>query len=179
MAFSFPAVQGVTASAQPIPCRKRKDYDEEDDYQQMQDDVAVGMKGARRGIDTDASNQQAQFHPLPRELNLQLLANLGYNVNNQNQSFESIRQHGAMNHSPSSSASDFCPSTPNDVLPTSAESYFTKGMQSEAGSSPAYPIFNIYPEHNSPRPSGLLGVYMQEDSMDVDDQHKQAGPSHG
>jgi len=191
MTFTFPANNQLPASAMPIACRKRKDVDEADeDYEESYDRIA-GTKGIRRWANVADGSQEAQFHPLPRDLNLQLLANMGYNVTNQSQNFDATRQGGGFNHSPSSSASDFCPSTPNDIMPTSAESYFEKGMRSEAGSSPSYPNFNIYPEHVYPRPPGLLGMHMQRnsnpsvdmggDGMEVDggDMQNEAGPSHG
>jgi hypothetical protein len=192
MTFNFQGNNIAQAAAMPILCRKRKDVDEADDYNESFDRNA-GIKEVRRWAATEVDGaQEAQFHPLPRELNLQLLANLGYNVANQTPSFDvSIRQGGAYNHSPSSSASSFiCPSTPNDIVPSSAESYFAKGMKSEASSSPSYPTFEIYPEHVYPRPPGLMGMHMHHqstpsidsngDGMDVDQvAPSEAGPSHG
>ncbi|UZJ54877.1 hypothetical protein CBS101457_004197 [Exobasidium rhododendri] len=179
MNFTFPADDSSSFSAKPSACRKRKEFDEADGYGNAMDE-AVGLRDSRRwNSGTGAIDQEARFHPLPRELNLQMLANLGYNVNYQKQDVGVERQSSLYNHSPSSSASDFYPSTPNDVVSTLADSYFAKELQTEAGPSPAYPVFDIYPEDNSSRPSGLLGMYMQDDGMDVDGDQKQAGPSHG
>ena len=136
------------------------------------------------------STQEAQFHPLPQDLNLQMLANLGYNTTtNQHTNIQKHHvQNRASNHSPSSSASDICPSTPADNMSSSVESYFTKGVNSDSAS---YPNFDIYPGQIYPRPPGLLGMLMTQsksaqsfdsegDVMDLDGGPAAGGaPVHG
>lgn len=184
MTFIFPS-NHASSAAMPIACRKRKELDEGEFEQSM--DRSTSSKGARRWANLPQGSQESQFHPLPAELNLQMLADLGYNVASQGEAFEEQRM--GINHSPSSSGSDLCTS---DVATGSAESYFVKGIRAKAGPTPAYPNFNIYPEHIYPRPPGLLGMHMQRnasqsidstgDGMDVDwesQQQDQGGPSHG
>lgn len=170
----------------PISCnRKRKDFEEDDvepDFERR-----YGIKGVRRLANRPESMQEAQFHPLPQDLNLQMLANLGYNVTNHQQPEIKKNFNIGTNHSPSSSASDLCPSTPSDIA-GSAESYFTKGIK-ESSSCPSFPTFNIYPEYVYSQSPGLLGMQMTQsksfqsfasssDGMDIDGEEAQ-GPIHG
>lgn len=172
----------------PISCnRKRKDLEEEEEDVEPDFERQSGTKGVRRWANLRESTQEAQFHPLPQDLNLQMLANLGYNVTNNQQPDIKKTFNMGTNHSPSSSASDLCPSTPTDIA-GSAESYFTKGIK-ESNSCPSYPTFNIYPEYAYPRPPGLLGMQMTQtkssqsfasssDAMDIDGEEAE-GPVHG
>lgn len=173
------------SAAMPIAFtnRKRKDMGEEDSEPIFE--RRSGIKGVRRNLNLPQSTQEeAQFHPLPQDLSLQLLANLGYNVTNQHTTNTAFEQKSvgsrASHHSSSSTASDTFPSTPIDNLAGSAESYFTKGInQAEAGAPVSYPNFDIYPGHIYARPPGLLGMLMTQsksaqsfdsdsDGMDID-----------
>jgi hypothetical protein len=209
MSFSnFAADPSVTAAAIPIACRKRKDLDESDEYEPSTFDRSHGIKGLRRSFPTVESSQEAQFHPLPRDLNLQLLSNMGYDFTDQQQQqqhiFDTSRHNSNSSYSPCSTASDVYPSTPSDMVAGPEESYFSKDMHSELAPEifTAYPNFNIYPdlvrnlnnyndhEREHPLASGLLGMDMRQtsspsidstgDGMDVDGEtQNQAGPSHG
>lgn len=148
--------------------RKRKDMDESNDDQQDSDfERQSAFKGLRKFASMSrkiGGDEQAQFHPLPSDLNVRLLTNLGYiDPSNQMQYDTSSRP----SHSPTSSFSDFGgPSTPIDF--SSAESYFTKGMRRE--SEAEYPDFNFYPtDDNRPRTPGLLGMHMEPPSVGSQD----------
>jgi hypothetical protein len=172
------------SAAMPIAFnRKRKDMEEEDAEPIFE--RRSGIKGVRRSLNLPQGMQEeAQFHPLPEELSLQLLANLGYNVNTTTQHKIAFEQKSvgsrASHHSSSSTASDTFPSTPIDNMAGSAESYFTKGINQPETCAPAsYPHFEIYPGYIYPRPPGLLGMLMTQsksaqsfdsssDGMDVD-----------
>ena len=178
MTFSFnggfPSAQ-MAASEMDVPLtnglnRKRKDMDETDDDQQINDfDRQSAFKGLRKFASMSKNNggdEQAQFHPLPSDLNIRLLTNLGYIDASHQMQYDSGSS-SRPSHSPTSSFSDFGgPSTPIDF--SSAESYFTKGMRRE--SEAEYPDFNFYPtDDNRPRTPGLLGMHMEPPSVGSQD----------
>lgn len=188
-------------AATPMPIansnnRKRKDLEEDEVEDNYNFERATNAKGSRQFASLPQGDQEAQFYPLPPDLNLQILANLGYNVDEQDMDLSTNMsdEYDHSNTSPSSSTSDLSPSTPHDVHSGSAESYFAKGLRSNT--SPTYPNFNIYPEHVYPRPPGLLGMHMlssyksqtaasanNADGMEVDGDHveksNEAGSRHG
>lgn len=190
MTFAFNGFSGSNSALQqavpirsPTHNRKRKDVGDEDNDRDQPLERQTGIKGIRRlaNVPHDG-NDDALFHPLPADLNMQLLANLGYIQSSQQMTqwtpdFAPIRA----THSPTSSFSDFTgPATPSDMA-GSAESYFSKGMRRE--SEPAYPDFKIYPDER--QASGLLGMNMQptsvqsSDGMDMDEAHSSSPNLHG
>lgn len=184
-------MQGDASGSTGVSCRKRKDLDDGagagagSDLRDEPLERQTGIKNIRRAANMprttlsngiNAADEEAQFHPLPHELNMQLLANLGYLTNNNPQQ----QQHSGpvsirTSHSPTSSFSDFGgPSTPADAA-SSAESYFTKGMRRDSSISTgaSYPDFKFYPDERVNTP-GLLGMDMaansaSADSMQMDD----------
>lgn len=164
------ALQALASVPPPTACRKRKGMDGESDSVDGPIERQTGVKGLRKLARMPHAEEQAQFHALPPELNMQLLANLGYNSSMQMPSSvpRDIATFSRISHSPTSSFSDFGgPSTPSDMS-VSTESYFTKGMRRE--SSAAYPDFNIYPAMNSQAPTpGLMGMHMNVPSVGSQD----------
>lgn len=167
--------------------RKRKDMDEtEDDHQNDDFERQSAFKGLRKFASMSRNNggdEQAQFHPLPSDLNMRLLTNLGY-IDASNYMQYDAGTSSRPSHSPTSSFSDFGgPSTPIDF--SSAESYFTKGMRRE--SEAEYPDFNFYPtDDNRPRTPGLLGMHMEPPSVGSQDANgmqvdgmEDVAPKHG
>lgn len=162
-----PAAMDEAHTSTPTPGRKRKEMEED-----MDEESNVPSEGRRIALKslrhfTSASRngeEQAHFHPLPHDLNMQLLANLGYMQPAQPTSLpRDLSAHSVVSHSPSSSFSDFGgPSTPSDMA-SSAESYFSKGMRD---SNARYPTFEIYPNNdNRSRSPGLLGMHMPPPSV--------------
>lgn len=182
MTFSFnggfPSTQMATSDLQTVSSmpssnnfsRKRKDMDEsDDDYLSVEFERQSALKGLRKFANMTRNNggdEQAQFLPIPSELNMRLLSNLGY-IDASNQMQQDAGSSSRPSHSPTSSFSDFGgPSTPIDF--SHAESYFTKGMRRE--SEAEYPDFNFYPtDDNRPRTPGLLGMHMEPPSVGSQD----------
>lgn len=162
-----PVAMDAAHTSAPAPCRKRKDMDESIEDVSSQTDIRRStLKGLRQFAHSSADgDQQAHFHPLPHDLNLQLLANLGYMQPSQPSAMpHDISTRSAVSHSPTSSFSDFGgPSTPSDLAGSAVESYFSKGMRE---SSACYPTFDIYPGNdNRARSPGLLGMHMPPPSV--------------